>query len=550
MPNAVANLNRSRLDFFLVTHDLLLTAKNCTISHHLDSILFDHKSVRLSFRTSSNARRQVIRDTILKDPDLPSIVRCQVTEHYIHHALINDDFPLQLKLELLATIGEINNKFNMVKGYLHDIATGNVNGDTDVNLTNARREIERLIGLLPQVGYFESLALTCDNKSFFETLIMTVKNVTLSAQHFFYKIKNKTKDTIKKQLSELKRNYLANQEDIIRLEARLSNVVDSELREELSLHRNFEKLNDEIITPYFMSLAKQSCADALLSDIRNENGTDFISSTERENYITNYYRELYQNKDNVNIQNDGITNFLGDVATYPDVINSKLTENEKLDLERPLSLAELDTSAKKGKPNTAPGIDGMTNKFILHFWEYYRVPLYKYSLACYNSGSLTDNFHSAKIRLIPKKGDLTNLKNWRPISLLNCFYKIISRSIARRLQKYMDKLTGIGQKGYSCTKQCQEVLINIVDSISTLKANGKKGALISLDIKKAFDSTSHKYLQLVYNFFNFGPNFIRWLNLLGTNRRACIILDNEISSAFFDLQRGNAQGDTNFSLHF
>jgi hypothetical protein len=92
--------------------------------------------------------------------------------------------------------------------------------------------------------------------------------------------------------------------------------------------------------------------------------------------------------------------------------------------------------------------------------------------------------------------------------------------------------------------QCQEVLINIVDSISTLKANGKKGALVSLDIKKAFDSTSHKYLQLVYNFFNFGPNFIRWLNLLGTNRRACIILDNEISSAFFDLQRGNAQGNT------
>jgi hypothetical protein len=320
-------------------------------------------------------------------------------------------------------------------------------------------------------------------------------------------------------------------------------VVDSELRDELSLHRNFEKLNDEKITPYFMSLARQSSADALLSDIRNENGADFISSNECENYITNYYRDLYENKDN-NIEGDAVTNFLGDVATHPDVINSKLTENERLDLERPLSLAELDMSAKKGKPNSAPGIDGMTNKFIMHFWEYYRVPLYKYSLACYDSGSLTDNFRSAKIRLIPKKGDLTSLKKWRPISLLNCFYKIISRAIARRLQKYMDKLTGIGQKGYSCTKQCQEVLINIVDSISTLKANGKNGALISLDIKKAFDSTSHKYLQLVYNFFNFGPNFIRWLNLLGTNRRACIILDNEISSAFFDLQRGNAQDDT------
>jgi hypothetical protein len=113
-----------------------------------------------------------------------------------------------------------------------------------------------------------------------------------------------------------------------------------------------------------------------------------------------------------------------------------------------------------------------------------------------------------------------------------------------RLQKYMDKLTGISQKGYSNSKQCQEVLINIVNSVSYLRERKIRGALISLDIKKAFDSTSHRYLHLVYKFFNFGPNYICWLNLIGTNRKACIILDNEINSAYFELERGNAQGDT------
>jgi hypothetical protein len=108
----------------------------------------------------------------------------------------------------------------------------------------------------------------------------------------------------------------------------------------------------------------------------------------------------------------------------------------------------------------------------------------------------------------------------------------------------MDKLTGLCQKGYSNSKQCQEVLINIIDSVSKLHAEGKQGALISLDIIKAFDSTSHRYLQQVYGFFNFGPNFVRWLNLIGTNRRACIILDNDTYSSFFYLERGNAHGDT------
>jgi len=45
-------------------------------------------------------------------------------------------------------------------------------------------------------------------------------------------------------------------------------------------------------------------------------------------------------------------------------------------------------------------------------------------------------------------------------------------------------------------------------------------------------------------FFNFGENIIRWLNLIGTNRRACIILENELHSKYFNLERGNAQGDT------
>jgi hypothetical protein len=373
---------------------------------------------------------------------------------------------------------------------------------------------------------------------------MTVKNTALSVQNSFYKIKAMSKEKLKKKLARLKSEYVANQDEIFTLEVRLSRIVETELKDELALVRNFEKLNDEKITPYFMALAKQSAPDAILSDIRDTDGREFIDCVDREQYITSYYSQLYKKQDYQNADMLSIEGFLGDVSHHPDVVSSKLREAEKSDLDRPLTIQELDNSIKKAKKNTAPGIDGVSNRFISRFWEFYRVPLYKYAICCFETGTLTDNFRSAKIRLIPKKGDLTNLKNWRPISLLNCFYKIISRAIATRLQKYMDKLTGIGQKGYLETKQCQEVLINIVDSISKLKFENRKGALISLDIKKAFDSTSHKYLQLVYGFFNFGPNFVKWLNLISTNRRACIILDNEICGSFFDLKRGNAQGDT------
>ncbi len=66
-----------------------------------------------------------------------------------------------------------------------------------------------------------------------------------------------------------------------------------------------------------------------------------------------------------------------------------------------------------------------------------------------------------------------------------------------RLKTVMDKITLVGQKGFSSTKYCQEVLIGIVDSINSLRFNRKNGALLLL----AFDSTSHSYLQQVYEFF-------------------------------------------------
>jgi len=86
--------------------------------------------------------------------------------------------------------------------------------------------------------------------------------------------------------------------------------------------------------------------------------------------------------------------------------------------------------------------------------------------------------------------------------------------------------------------------MGVIDTIETCKAKKIKGGLLSLDIQKAFDSLSHSYLQNVFNFYNFGPNISRWLTLLSTNRAARIIINSDITTEIFELERGNAQGDT------
>ena len=107
----------------------------------------------------------------------------------------------------------------------------------------------------------------------------------------------------------------------------------------------------------------------------------------------------------------------------------------------------------------------------------------------------------------------------------------------------MDKMTPVCQKGYSTTRRCQEVLLQLIENIEECKIKNQAAAILSLDIRKAFDSIGHQFLSKVLDFFNIGPNMKKWLLILSTNRTACIKLDNENKTKYFKLARGNAQGD-------
>ena len=230
-----------------------------------------------------------------------------------------------------------------------------------------------------------------------------------------------------------------NSREIHAAENLLNNLIETELRLELTQNKKFEVLNDEKMTAHFFSMAKVSRQECAISEICNDVEQEFASPDLRSSYIKNYYSEVYKKPQGPPLRPDCISNFLGDTADKAEVQNSKLTIEERTELDMPITLLELDQSINSANMKSAPGPDGITNPFIKHFWELFKVPLLKYANACFENGNLTDNFRRARIRLIPKKGNKKLLKNWRPISLLNCFYKIISRVISTRLKKYMDK---------------------------------------------------------------------------------------------------------------
>jgi hypothetical protein len=181
------------------------------------------------------------------------------------------------------------------------------------------------------------------------------------------------------------------------------------MREEILKMRKFEHLNNEKITLYFLSLAKKPSNMEDLSDICNDDGTPFDNPAVRDIYMKNYYAATYRKLPDT-VHEQSISNFLGDVAHHPDVVASKLCNEERDYLERDLTLLEFHKAIEKAKINTSPGIDSISNRFIRTFWHIFRVPLFNYANSCYEKGMLSENFRCAKIRLIPKKGNPTLLK--------------------------------------------------------------------------------------------------------------------------------------------
>jgi hypothetical protein len=100
-----------------------------------------------------------------------------------------------------------------------------------------------------------------------------------------------------------------------------------------------------------------------LDAICDDTGTHFGNHVERETYITDFYKKLYSKPIGPEQNGDCLTNFLSDVLDHPAVNDSKLSVEEKDELDLDLEISEFDAAIKKTKTNTSPGIDGISNRF-------------------------------------------------------------------------------------------------------------------------------------------------------------------------------------------
>ena len=146
-------------------------------------------------------------------------------------------------------------------------------------------------------------------------------------------------------------------------------------------------------------------------------------------------------------------------------------------------------SVLKSMPNNkTPGTDGISTEWYKFFFrDIGQTVVDSYNYA-FKHGNLSPDQRRGIIDLIPKKyKNPTSLKNWRPISLINTDYKLVSKCIAVRIKKVLHNIINGDQTGFMKGRYIGENIRLALDMIDYLSLNNMPGLMFMIDFEKAFD---------------------------------------------------------------
>uniref|UniRef100_A0A3B3DKH2 Reverse transcriptase domain-containing protein n=1 Tax=Oryzias melastigma TaxID=30732 RepID=A0A3B3DKH2_ORYME len=219
----------------------------------------------------------------------------------------------------------------------------------------------------------------------------------------------------------------------------------------------------------------------------------------------------------------------------------RLSAAERVTIDSTVLLEEFTEALRGMASGRAPGLDGLTVEFYKHFWDILGADLHQMALSCFSLGKLPTSCRRAVLSLLPKKGDLSLLKNWRPLALLCTDYKLISKVLANRLKGCLDSIIHRDQSYCVPGRSILDNLFLLRDLFDLGSGGDVHLGIVSLDQEKAFDRVDHNYLFSVLKAFGFGKNFISSVKIM-YNSVECLLKVGGGLSRPVSVSRGIRQG--------
>ena len=185
------------------------------------------------------------------------------------------------------------------------------------------------------------------------------------------------------------------------------------------------------------------------------------------------------------------------------------------------------------KPHkAASGPDNIPTRFLKEAANELAPALCLILTASLNQGYVPDDWKTADVTPIFKKGDRCTPANYRPISLTAVCCKVMEHILHSQVMKHLDfhNILLDNQHGFRKKRSCESQLILTIQDLASGLEDGEQIDAILLDFSKAFDKVPHQRLLLKLQHYGIRGQLLSWIESFLTGRSQKVLVEGKTSS--------------------
>ncbi|KAA3459595.1 reverse transcriptase [Gossypium australe] len=236
---------------------------------------------------------------------------------------------------------------------------------------------------------------------------------------------------------------------------------------------------------------------------------------------------------------------LSDEHRLLDLVEERVTPDMNEELLKPFLEDEIWQAVKSMAPIKAPSIDGFPALFFQKYWDVVGSDISRYCLAVLKGEIEMGEINKTHIVLIQKVDRPKTLSQFRPISLCNVIYKIITKIMVNRMSHILGQCIDVAQGAFIPGRQISDNTLIAYEILHSLKSKKhcKQGHFaLKLDMSKAYDRAEWDFLAGMLSKMGFCQDWIILIIRCVCSVSYTVGINKSISEVFFP-SRGLRQGD-------
>ncbi|KAG7559018.1 Reverse transcriptase zinc-binding domain [Arabidopsis thaliana x Arabidopsis arenosa] len=267
--------------------------------------------------------------------------------------------------------------------------------------------------------------------------------------------------------------------------------------------------------------------------LKNDDGIWISEAKELEQLAIAYYRRLYSMDDIEAV-----------VEQLPQGGFVQISDEDQNYLGKPFNASDVEKAVRAMGKFKSPGPDGYQPVFYQHCWEVVGESVVKFVLEFFATGQLPQDTNDALVVLIAKVAKPEKITQFRPISLCNVLFKMITKVMVERLKPVMCKLIGPAQSSFIPGRLSTDNIVIVQEAVHSMRRKkGRKGwMLLKLDLEKAYDRIRWDFLEDTLRAAGLSATWINWIMQCVAGPSMSLLWNGEKTEAF-QPSRGLRQGD-------